>query len=274
LKVIIVRNAPKKTKQMITEIFPADWQVITVPAQSLKDEIGDADALIPEGSPVDGELLEHADKLKIIQTGAGYDNINIEECSRRGIRVAYAAGINVFETEPLPVASPLRQLENVILTPHNAGEPDALFFHKKRFQFFAKNITRVFAGQPPLNELQPNNSEEKEGGKKIPAVILPEGYTGKILLVSVTGDGIEKMVILRSGDLWHREILRNTETEIRNLGIRNARVYELGGAHLRFEPDGTIIIHGTSEQYGACDREYAAKLVKNEFPGRRVDIRS
>ena len=108
---------------------------------------------------------------------------------------------------------------------------------------------------------------------KIPTIILPEGYSGKILLVAVSGDGIEDKIILRSGDLWHREILRNTEAEIRNLGFRNARVHELGGAHLRFEPNGTIIIHGTSQQYGACDKEIAANLVRNKFPDTRVDIR-
>jgi hypothetical protein len=274
LKVFIVKKAPQKIRRMITAEFPADWKIVTVPAQSLVDEIGDADALIPEGSPVDVQLLEHANNLKIIQTGAGYDNVNIAECRRRGIRVANADGINIFETEPLPVASPLGQLENVIPTPHNAGEPDALFFQKKRFRFFAGNIARVFAGEPPLNELQPINSDKNEIGNKIPAIILPEGYSGKILLVSISGAGFEDKIILRSGDLWHREILRNTEAEIRNLGFHEAGVFELGGAHLRFEPDGTIVIHGTSEQYGACDKEYAAGLVTDEFPDRRIDVRS
>ncbi|MBW2441976.1 MAG: hypothetical protein JRH12_15965, partial [Deltaproteobacteria bacterium] len=49
--------------------------------------------------------------------------------------------------------------------------------------------------------------------KRIPDIILPEGYNGKILLVSVSGGGIPKSVLLRSGDLWHREILRNTAAE-------------------------------------------------------------
>ena len=124
------------------------------------------------------------------------------------------------------------------------------------------------------NELQPNSSPKAETDRRIPAVILPEGYTGKILLVSISGDGIADSVVLRCGDLWHREILRNTEAEIRSLGYHNARVDELGGAHLRFEPDGTIIIHGTSQQYGTCDKPYAAKLVMDEFPGRRVEVRS
>ena len=112
----------------------------------------------------------------------------------------------------------------------------------------------------------------KESAKKIPAVKLPEGYAGKILLVSISGDGLKKMTLLRSGDLWHREILRSTEQEIRNLGFDNFRVDQLGGAHLRFESNGSILIHGTSEQYGACDKEYAARLVKEKFPGRQVII--
>ena len=110
--------------------------------------------------------------------------------------------------------------------------------------------------------------------KKIPTTILPEGYTGKILLVSVSGAGIDDMILLRSGDIWHREILRNTEAEMRMLGFHDVQVCELGGAHLRFEPDGTIIIHGNSQQYGACDKEYAAKLVKDKYPDRRVDVRN
>ena len=242
MKVVVAKNASPKTCRIIAAEFPADWQIVTVPAQSLMDEIGDADALIPEGSPVDDELLERAGNLKIIQTGAGYDNVNIEACRRRGIPVANAAGIN----------------------------PRAL---AERFQFFAKNIARVEAGKSPLNELLPLTGADKEAGRTIPAVVLPEGYNGKILLVSISGDGFEGMVALRSGDLWHREILRNTQTEIGNLGFRNARVHELGGAQLRFEPDGNIIIHGTSQQYGACDKEYAARLVRHEFPGRQVEVR-
>ena len=108
---------------------------------------------------------------------------------------------------------------------------------------------------------------------KIPPVVIPEGYNGKILLVSVAGPAIGKIIILRSGDLWHREILRNTETEIRNLGIVDAQVHELGGALLRFNPDGTIVIFGASQEFGACDKEYAAEMVRQEFPERRVTVR-
>ncbi len=114
---------------------------------------------------------------------------------------------------------------------------------------------------------------KQDSNPLIPPVILPEGYKGKILLVSVSSAMIEKTVILRSGDLWHREILRNTENEIRNLGIADAQVHELGGAQVRFEPEGTVIIYGRSQQFGACDKEYAAELVREKFPGRRVVVR-
>ena len=113
-----------------------------------------------------------------------------------------------------------------------------------------------------------------EPDSRISPAILPEGYNGKILLVSVSGDEIEKAVLLRSGDMWHREILRNAEVEIKNLGFKNALVHQLGGAHVRFKPDGTIIIYGASQEFGACDKEFAGELVRDLFPERRVEVRN
>lgn len=106
--------------------------------------------------------------------------------------------------------------------------------------------------------------------KRIPAVVLPEGYRGKILLVSITV-GAERLVVLRSGDLWHREILRNTEAEIRTLDLSGARIDQLGGAHLRFEADGSILIWGGSDEFGACDHEYAAALLRSVWPEREIN---
>jgi hypothetical protein len=68
--------------------------------------------------------------------------------------------------------------------------------------------------------------------------------------------------------------LRNTETEIKNLGFDNALVHELGGALVRFEPDGAITIYGASQEFGACDKVYAAELVRTAFPERTVKVKS
>ena len=95
----------------------------------------------------------------------------------------------------------------------------------------------------------------------IPAVILPDKYRGKILLVLIAV-GEEGLAVLRSGDLWHREILRNTEDEVFNLGLTDAQVNELGDAFLFFEADGSIRIRSGSDEFGTGDRDYAAELVK------------
>lgn len=307
MKAVIIRNVSEKTNKLITRQFPAEWQIVIVPFKEVTKEIEDAEVLIPENSPVEVELLDKAKNLKLIQTGAGYDCVPIEECTKRGIWVANAAGVNaravaehvfafmlswfkniialnaalkkgnykidyagtelpgkiigiiglgnigkhvarlaaafqmkilgyhyrridtedeiemtdletllkrsdiitvhvalndqtrhllgtdefrlmksnvffintargavvdetaliealrgrkiggagldVFEKEPLPENSPLRNLDNVILTPHMAGEPDASYFHAKRFKFFAENIKRMAEGKVPKNTL-------------------------------------------------------------------------------------------------------------------------
>ncbi len=101
---------------------------------------------------------------------------------------------------------------------------------------------------------------------------LPEGYVGKILLVLLTGGSFADIVCLRSGDDWHREILHNTRAEIADLGFPDAQVHPLGGAHAGFNSDDSIVIWGTSDEYGCCDKELAARLIARAYPGRMVTI--
>jgi len=108
--------------------------------------------------------------------------------------------------------------------------------------------------------------------KTIKQTVLPEGYNGKILMVNISGGVIDGLVCLRSGDLWHREILRNTETEIRDLGFSESSVYALGGAHVRFEANNDIVIFGTSDDFGSCDKRDAAKLIQRVFKHRNVIV--
>jgi len=103
-------------------------------------------------------------------------------------------------------------------------------------------------------------------------VELPEGYQGKILLVLLQGGVFEGTVCLRSGDDWHREILRNTRAEMEHLGFRNTQVYPLGGAYAGFESDGGVVVRGTSDEYGCCDKGEAARLIARAYPEKTVRI--
>jgi phosphoglycerate dehydrogenase-like enzyme len=307
MKVVIIGKFTEGSKQLIQDIFPADWQLAIVTPEELNEELDEAEVIIPEHVIIDDAFLNRAKHLKLVQTGAGFDNVDIEACTANGVYVANAAGVNavavaehiftlvlcwyknilfldqklkrgeysfdysggelagrvigiiglghigrqvasyarafnmrvlgydirpveiegvvelvefktlleksdvitlntflnadthhsishrelelmksdsllintsrgpvvdevaliealrlqqiggaaldVFETEPLPEDSPLRKLNNVILTPHTAGMPDGLKFHKKRYEFFIENIVRVSGGAAPLNAL-------------------------------------------------------------------------------------------------------------------------
>ena len=307
MKVVIAGAFSGDTRQRIRNLFPDDWKLVVDPAENLGSAVRDADVIIPENQPVDAGLLRCTETLKLVQTGAGYDNVDIRACTQKRVWVANAAGVNaravaehvlglmlcrsknmmlldrkmragrdnagytgcelcgktigivglghigiavarlahalqmnvlayhyrpvpvpdfvtltdlatllsqsdvvslhtalndrtrhligagelarmkkdaflintargaivdeaalvealgtgtiggagldVFETEPLAVDSPLRRLDNVVLTPHTAGAPDGFKFHRRRFAFFRENIRRIADGRAPLNAL-------------------------------------------------------------------------------------------------------------------------
>jgi phosphoglycerate dehydrogenase-like enzyme len=58
------------------------------------------------------------------------------------------AGLDVLDPEPPDAAGPLFQLPNVVFTPHNAGQADAVW--PRIVQTCFANIERVARGEPPL----------------------------------------------------------------------------------------------------------------------------
>lgn len=61
-------------------------------------------------------------------------------------RIAGAA-LDAFATEPLPMASPLRDLDNVWLTPHNIGHTIEL--QQSLVHATIENVLRICSGKPP-----------------------------------------------------------------------------------------------------------------------------
>ena len=64
------------------------------------------------------------------------------------------AGLDVFDTEPLPINNPLWDMKNVIITPHNAG----LSQHRPRLtvELFCQNFKHFLAGEPLRNAVDLN----------------------------------------------------------------------------------------------------------------------
>jgi phosphoglycerate dehydrogenase-like enzyme len=94
MKVVIIGNFTESSKKRIIERFPSDWKVAIVSVAQMDAELADAEVIIPEHIQVDGPFLDRAKKLKLVQTGAGFDNVVIPECTKRGIYVANGAGVN------------------------------------------------------------------------------------------------------------------------------------------------------------------------------------
>ncbi len=313
INVLIIGHFTENSKSIIISQFPLAWNIDILDPKEAVLKLENVDVVIPEHIRVDSEFLSKAKKLKLVQTGAGYDNVDIEACIKKGIWVANAAGVNavavaehvmalilswyknipfldrymkdkkdeielsysgselfgktigiigvgavgqrvadycntfgmrvlgyarrdmngvkniefvdldtlyrlsdivtlhiplnnetrhmidnevfrkmkdeavlintargaivdekaliaalkggdiagaaldVFEKEPLAIDSELRDLNNVILTPHTAGMPDGFKFHKKRYAFFVDNIKKVMEGKRPENALAVNS---------------------------------------------------------------------------------------------------------------------
>ncbi|WP_248925184.1 D-2-hydroxyacid dehydrogenase [Paenibacillus hamazuiensis] len=80
-----------------------------------------------------------------IGRGATTDTEALIEALRRG--EIGGAGLDVFEEEPLPDSSPLWEMDNVIMTPHNSGA--TVHYHERAFDIFMQNLQDYIKGRKP-----------------------------------------------------------------------------------------------------------------------------
>ncbi|MED4584996.1 NAD(P)-dependent oxidoreductase [Brevibacillus choshinensis] len=94
MNVLITGYFNDYSKQLVTQSFPEDWNVQIVEPEQIESFISEANVLIPEHIEVNEVLLNKAKNLKFVQTGAGFDNVDIEACTKKNIWVSNAAGVN------------------------------------------------------------------------------------------------------------------------------------------------------------------------------------
>lgn len=87
----------------------------------------------------------------LINAGRGGLQIEADILASLDANELYAASLDVFETEPLPVDSPLWQHPSVVVTPHNAAESAT----ESISRYFLRQIERHETGQPLENIVDP-----------------------------------------------------------------------------------------------------------------------
>jgi D-3-phosphoglycerate dehydrogenase len=152
--------SPYKTRILATDVFPVDkpphvealW-----PAERLDDLLAAVDVLILSVplTPATRNMIGRA-QLDKMQPGAVLINVArgplvVEADLVEALQSGHLAGaaLDVTAEEPLPPASALWDLPNVIITPHVGGQSRLRI--DQMTDFFCDNLRRHLAGDPLRN---------------------------------------------------------------------------------------------------------------------------
>jgi phosphoglycerate dehydrogenase-like enzyme len=156
MRIIAVRANPEKGVDWLDCNDPARSRYQVYGLQDLHKMLSESDFVVVS-APVTSKTEKLIDREAIAQMKSDAYMINvgrgalvdekalIEALQQRKIG---GAALDVFEQEPLPADSPLWNLENVIITPHQAGLAHKLW--ERQYALFSENLRRFKAGVPLL----------------------------------------------------------------------------------------------------------------------------
>jgi phosphoglycerate dehydrogenase-like enzyme len=104
-------------------------------------------------------LLINASRGDVQDENAIYQALSCGEIS--------AAGLDVFEVEPLPEKSPLRKLQNVVLTPHSAPDSEC---YLRSVRNALENLLKVSKGEAPQSIAVDHEKETRKFLQRFPDV--------------------------------------------------------------------------------------------------------
>ena len=143
MNVVGVSSAPRAVRgfdaivprsELANAAAAADFLVVLVPYDRSTDKIVDAGLL---------RAMKPSACVINIARGAVCDEQALIEALREK-RIA-GAGLDVFQTEPLPADSPLWRMDNVIVTPHQGGQCDV--YNELVLDLFQKNVKCFLEGR-------------------------------------------------------------------------------------------------------------------------------
>lgn len=82
---------------------------------TIKTRIKDAEVLVLANTPLSGEVIEAAEKLKFIAVAfTGFNHIDLEKCKEKGINVSNAAGYSTHSVAEITFGLILSLLRNIV----------------------------------------------------------------------------------------------------------------------------------------------------------------
>jgi phosphoglycerate dehydrogenase-like enzyme len=149
MKVIGLRRSPKRdgdpvdemhTLDKLPQLLPqCDWLVLACPYTKETHQLVNAKTL--------ALMPKHAHLINVARGGCADEKALIAALQSKQIAGAY---LDVFEKEPLPADSPLWDIPNVILSPHNASASAGN--DERAAAIFTENLRLYAAGKPMVNE--------------------------------------------------------------------------------------------------------------------------
>ncbi len=127
-------HTPDRLPNLLTQ---ADYVVLTCPLTPETEKIIDAEAL---------SLMKSAAYLINVARGRCVDEPALLEAMRSGSIAG--AGIDHFWDEPLPEDSPFWDFENMLITPHTAGETRR--YEENVIDILLENLERLWRGEVEL----------------------------------------------------------------------------------------------------------------------------
>jgi phosphoglycerate dehydrogenase-like enzyme len=147
MQVIATKRTPADAPDGVAEVHPpeelklllprADFVALTCPLTPATRNLIDAEALA---------RLKPSAYLINVARGGCVDEPALLAALRQG--TIAGAGIDHFWDEPLPADSPFWDLENVVITPHTAGETRR--YEENLIDILLENLARLWRGEAEL----------------------------------------------------------------------------------------------------------------------------
>jgi len=147
VNILIIGKLPEETAGRILSSFPQEWTVTIAALQDAAAFLPEAEVIIPEHVKIGADIIAAAPKLRMIQTGVGYDNVDLAACRERGIAVCNSAGVNADAVAEHTLAFLLAWYKNIpYLSAHLKAGRDAEDVHYLGGEIYGKTIGLLGAG--------------------------------------------------------------------------------------------------------------------------------